>query len=483
MIQILFLLSVYRANIRVKGPYGVHSSLEFGFSKDGEYIMTLSNPSAPMVFGLATNYELDENSILYYEMGSRPNVCHGNMPLSAVQRFVDFNETVTLRGATERKTVLTPFYYGCEEEYTFSVEIDFINGKSHLDYRMYPSSICTPIFIGLFGLLFVLWLVNWFTHFTLDIKIHYFLTTCFGLAVILRGLYYGYLLDLKKVGFLSDSINYSYGVFDSINTLFLLITLILAARGWYIISKKIEGKPLIAPIIFSAAYVILSALLNFLSLGFYDFLIAIGALVCLGFYIFYLTRYVNESLFKITAHIVVIKNQGIDPKTTPVYQKYKMFKLYFRALIVYCICIMVQLFTEVFSGNLLWLPRLLSDLSSLILLCFLFYIFMIRQKRNNGYLIFEEDGDPEEFSQNDIQSFQVDGVEQAAGNEWDENTPLPPVPIIVKNPNEQQPSQTNERGTAPEGANEYSLENIDTNPTLPDGTKNPYKNPIVAPQA
>lgn len=483
MLHVFLLLSIYRVNVLVNGPYATHTNLQFGFKKNGKYSIVLSNPSAPLVFGLATKEEVSSNSIFNFEMSPRPDICHGKYQLAKIQQFAEFNETTVLSGEIPKKGVYTPFYYGCTEDYKFSLEVDFLNGNSHLDYRIYPSTICTPIFIGLFGLLFVLWLINWFTHFTLEIKIHYFLTSCFVLAVVMRGLYYGYLEDMKRVGFISDAIYYSYYIIDSINTLFLLITLILAARGWYIISKKIEYKSLIVPIVFSTLYVILNALLIFLSLGFFDFLVAIGALVCLGFYIFYLTRFVNESLFKITAHILVIKNDGIDPKTTPVYQKYKMFKLFFRALIVYCFCIMISLVAEVFSGDLSWLPHLINDISHFILMCFLFYIFMIRQKRYNGYLIIEDDGDVEECSQNDIQNFQVDNIEGAQGNEWDENTPLPPPPIIVGY--EKEPSKTNERGSMPEGANEYSLENLDNNPTLPDSPpdpNSPYKDPIVAPQ-
>lgn len=486
MLQLVFLLSLNKINVQVNGPYGVHSSLKFGFAKNGHYYLNLSRPSAPMVFGLASKSEIRDNSILNFDYSPRPNFCLGRNPLAQIQQFVNTNETATLSGIIPKKGVYTPFYYACDNKYTFTVLADFMNGNSHLDNRMYPATIYTPIFIGLFGILFILWLVNWFTHFTLEIKIHYFLTTCFTFAVIMRGLYYGYLLDLKKTGFISNGIYYSYYIIDGVNTLFLLITLIFAARGWYIITKKIDFKKLILPLIFSLLFVVFNLLLTFLSLGFYDFVIALVALICLGVYVFYLTRFINESLFKITAHILVIKNEGIDPKSTPVYQKYKMFKLYFKALIVYCVCVIIQLIVECFADDITWLNHLLSDISAIILACFLFYIFMLRQKRYNGYLIIEE-GDVEECSQNDIQNFQNEGVEGAEGVEWDINSPLPPAPVIIGYGSGSIPQ--NKEATA--ANNEYSLDNLDNNhqeqPAAEpkdnkEEPKNPYENPITVQQ-
>ena len=245
-------------------------------------------------------------------------------------------------------------------------------------------------------------------------------------------------------------------------------------------------KKVAVPLVFAVLYVVFNFLLTFLSLGFYDFLIALVTLVFLGFYVFYLAKFVNESLFKITAHILVIKNEGIDPKTTPVYQKYKMFKLYFKALVVYCVLTIVELIIEVFSGDLVWLNQLASDITNFILLCFLFYIFMLKQKRYNGYLMFEENGDVEECSQNDIQNFQAEGIENAGGNEWDENTPLPPPPVIVGYGSTEIPQS---KGAKAPGENEYNLDNLDSTPNAPDDKPkdaekphSPYENPIVVQQ-
>lgn len=473
---VLFLTFLsYHQNVKVSGPYGVQSALEFGFKKGGEYTMIIKDASTTMIFGLLSQSEKKSNSGFSWDISPNYKICRGEFNIATIQQKVQEGETANLTGTIQSKGVYTPFYYGCSQRYTFELYTEFLNGNNHLDYRYMPLSIIIPVFLALYIILLLVWLGNWFYHFTLQIKIHLFITTCFVLSCVLNGLNVGIILDSQRYGYIRDPIYYSYYVFRILKLLFQLATLILAAKGWYITTKKLKFSEIICPIVFGAIFVIFNELLNMLSLGFIDFLIGLASIVCLALYVYYLTKFVSLGLRDVKAHIYVIKNSGIDPKTTPVYSKYKMFKLYYKALLTYAILLIITIIAELFASSVVWLPSFLDYIANFVLFAFLLYIFWIRQKRNNGYLIFDN-GEVEEFSQQDVQSIELDQME--GGNEWDENTPLPPQPIVIPDyPKVEKKSQDHEQRQ--DQQQEHEQEPDPENPG--NAPKSAYGNPIVAP--
>ncbi|OHS96608.1 hypothetical protein TRFO_37183 [Tritrichomonas foetus] len=427
MFSLLFTIVSYRIGVTVHGPYATHTGLQFGFEKGSKYEMKLSNPSSDMVFGLMTKKEVSEYS-WFYITGVDQKICHGESSLAKIQTFAGAGNVTVLSGTIPEKGVYTPFYYGCVPTYQFYIEVDFKNGDSNLDYRYKPLLFTNPLFIALFGILLILWLINWFTHFTLEVKIHFLLTACFALAVLLRGLYYGFLNDTKKNGFVSNSVYYSYYAFDIVNTLFILATLLFAASGWCIITKHLQINQMVIPGIFGALFVLGNALNLFLDVGLWNALIGIVTIACLAVYVYYLVKYINDVAFNISAHLYVIKNSGIEPKSTPIYTKYKMFKFYRISLMTFCTMYIICIIIETFFGSILWLPTFAYDFTYFTFYVMLFFIFMMRQRRKNGYLIFEE-GEAEEFSQQDLES--INQVDLDGGREWDESTPLPPQPMVI----------------------------------------------------
>ena len=471
-------LSSKKYTVTVNSQYAEHTSISFGFEKGGTYSIDIFDTSARLTFNLLNADQLQEshrNALINGVMN-----CNNYQNFSDINGIADVNQPLHIEGVIPSKDIYTPTYVSCSTQYNFKLSIEYKNIDSYLDYRNKPFLIILPVFLGFFGLLFILWLVNWFVFFTLDVKIHYFLTACYSTIVIFMGIYYGYYLNLKNKGTVSDAIYYSYYVFDCLHTAIFLFTLLLASTGWYITTKKIEWKFTIIPGIAIVVFVTLSTVLTivYISSLIVEFIIAIATIVCLCIFVYFVVKNVGNISFHIAAHMLVIQERGINPKTTPVYRKYKMFKVFLASLYVYLGFYIIDIVVQLFGYKIVWLPTLVNCLMYAIIYVLLFFVFMLRKNQNNGYRIFD-DGDVEELSQSDVQQLNLDSFEN--GQEWDGQTPLPPQPFIINGYESTPFSRSSDRNNTQKTNEDTINANDNVNPSsgsnyIPTSPKDPHTN-------
>jgi hypothetical protein len=79
-----------------------------------------------------------------------------------------FTNGNVLRATVSKRDVYIPFYLSCGQVEFSSVRATyfFSNPAGLLDQRWNVAKVYCPIFLALFGILFLIWLINWILHFT-----------------------------------------------------------------------------------------------------------------------------------------------------------------------------------------------------------------------------------------------------------------------------------------------------------------------------
>jgi hypothetical protein len=128
----------------------------------------------------------------------------------------------------------------------------------------------------------------------------------------------------------------------------------------------------------------------------------------------------------IMAHLLMISNAGIDPETTPVWHKRKMFERLQICVIGYAVTILVQLAVEIFVPGVEWVHRMMQDISELAILIGLGIVYKLRGGNRQGFTLIEdvEDG----LMLADIELVDTPQPLRKGGRKWEQGMILPPPP-------------------------------------------------------
>lgn len=140
---IFFCISIYQEKIKVASLKYLFTtpSMIYGFKKNSQVSLKISNLTTKIVFGLATDKEIKKLNSL----DSCLQYCDGQEKLIQIQFFFNQEDT-SVNFQIPSKSILTPFFISCEQVYRFNYEITIINGKNHLDYRFQSMMICLLVF-------------------------------------------------------------------------------------------------------------------------------------------------------------------------------------------------------------------------------------------------------------------------------------------------------------------------------------------------
>jgi hypothetical protein len=290
--------------------------------------------------------------------------------------------------------------------------------------------------VGTISLVLIYWLVNWFTHFTLKIKIHFCLTAVYVLAVAWQALFYGIIMHWNRNGTGGGALRIVYVTASSLYNICLFTVLFLAARGWYIVRTDIKWKNFFAGVGCIGAYVVAGALVSEVTLGFWALLIIALGIAGLSGYIYLVTHAVRSSSAYVLAHMLVIEGQGIDPKSTPIFRKFQMLQLFFKLITVYCVLTILAIFANMFL-KLLWLGPFLYFIVDLYMCCGLAWLLSLRKDLVANYMMLDGDEADNgvlpitEFGEEEIERMTINMEEfSRGGRQYEYGMRLPPPPII-----------------------------------------------------
>lgn len=409
--------------------------IQFGFEKDGNYSIQINNSQNGFFLLGFLNISTYKN---FKKSPPEINQICRNYQNSSFPFPFDFlqTETITIKGNISAKEVKVISIISCvNDKWKINFDITLENPKSKIDFRYNPLKYEQPIVLIISLVILVFWLANWFIYFNAKIPLHYLNTCTFLIIVLVRILDLCYFKDSFKNGFKKP---FYIGVrfISVLQTCFILLSILFAGKGWCIVKTSIPLRQTIKGIVFVFFLILFVTLFDELQpyIGNYNFLFLLGTIVFLFLFGHELLVSIDSVSLLILVHLLLIKNRGIDPSTTPIFQKHKLYHQFEICLMAESFIIIVLLFADTFLEDQYWVSYMIFDIIDISLMAMFAFIFRIRKYDAEGYsMISEIEGCPlEEFTDGDINNLQITSDVLKGGRPWEAGESLPPPVISQK---------------------------------------------------
>jgi hypothetical protein len=397
----------------------------FGFTTAGVYSLTVhSSTTAPILFGLLTSETLETIEV---------DSLNETAVISPIQSLFS-DKPATVYGNISSKGVYKIFVYAEVDSATVVISADFANGASRLDYRAAPALIERPIALVLFSVLLTLWLLNWFLNSNLKIYVHYCLTGMYVSAVLARAarLFYIEYTDVHDFSAGAQAVSLLFRV---IFQLFLYVVILLCANGWCIVRQRLPLSDLVRAISLAAVFLVAETVLDYADLGSNArifFLLVMLTSLCL--YARELVRSSGLASMYIHMYLLEISNSGIDPESTPIWEKSRMFERLQYCIILYMSLMILQMLVSMFTASVSWVMALMEDIADFGAIVALAVVYRLKGGNRNGFTLVGDDAEMGELVLTDLELVPDAGrTLRKGGTRWEEGMPLPPPPSARQN--------------------------------------------------
>lgn len=402
----------------------------YGFYPGGRYTINVSKGETDSLLFLIATYD---DTVRFFEGVNERSPCNWTYNVDYINKIQLEDGKGVASGKVNKKgmyyTTVTPCNPNDDNGYTFY--FTYVNPDSMLSYDEQPCLITVPIIAGIACGLFILWLVNWFMYFSLKNSLHIYFTIGIFFTVIYELLYAFEYYSRDK----SDSkspLFVARKVFRVLQETVLLSAMFLSCRGWCIIHNSIHWGWIVLAFVLSAGITVPYSISDFAYLSTIPNLIdlLIAAIVA-GVYLYFMLRGITDANEAVKAHLYVIAQSGIDPKTTPIHKKYILFSTVCGAVIAY---FLVLIFRSAF--NSIWtLPiyimQLIYDIIIVILISIISFAFRMKKETLKGYMMIGDDGEGELLEKSQFESFDIEHLDHSTVP-YEEGMSLPPQPTVAK---------------------------------------------------
>lgn len=449
----------YRVTGNVKFYYKAGYICDFGFLKGGEFVMTARNNISKFKEGLSRifimtkdQYNSFQNALLNDELDFE-KCDYGEVYDKFLINFTDNYDEILFDGKIDMKRVYYTVIMNCDyklarDEDRYYLDAVFMNPDGQLlDYREIPKLKIFPTFIAIVSIILVLFiglLIYYKRHF---LKLYIFIIVCCLMYILF--LVFSF-ISLKYSSNHDDHSKWEIclTVFECLYCICLCSFLVISSTGWCLLNVELNVKDTIITIFaISAMFSMLFLQVN-VEYGYYEllfFFIEIASMFIVARALFNNTKDAED---KITAHLYVISKDGIDPKTTPIYEKYKMYQIFlYMNMFFFLFIIIVNSIMGLFEVES-WLQSLINIFCQLFALLNPIIIFRPRGKSIDKYmendynksLLNDDDnngggsgiggdfGDRDEVMLDDLDGFDP---RKSQGTEWQDGMKLPLQPILV----------------------------------------------------
>ena len=402
---------------------------DFGFEKGATFelkFLSLESIQHASIFLL--NHE--EKSQLPKNIMNATEICANSSSYTFASLTAN-PESAPLQDKIPNSGVYYPFVADCSnllngKKLQFKIEMKFENPSTHLDTRQVNLLYTLPILIIISAILLAMWYINWFNHRNVGIKLHSFMTATFTCAFLSVLFDYFLILKLNK----SDNDGGLFLVSKIVQLVaaaILFSTLLLASKGWCIIKDKIKICEIALSLFYSFIFMALEELITFVYLGEMEIFVLLIAIIFIGLFIRELISSINDASLHIIAHKLVIQNEGIDPESTPIAFKHRMYQYFQYTVVAGCIAIILRIAVSSIFGVDEWIDTTLSVSIAMILLTILGLIFKLRDQDVAGYsFVGTNHGEHSmEIPLNDIEDI------KDSRHELKQEEPLPAPPVDV----------------------------------------------------
>lgn len=412
---------------------------DFGFEIGGSLSVSLSAIESKNIFYVITSES--EDQLLQHNISYGDTLCavgENNLTIFDIEHHSKITRNVTSKQVLFFKLVNCG--YEQNDVTKLTVIHRFSNPMSAMDYRWQGITSVKKFFVVCFVVLFMMWIVNWVMHFGIQIWIHYGFTATFTIIAAMNIIRLVELTDLDKndISVVWTPVRITAEVFAAA---VFCITILLAAKGWCILRDELGLKEVIASIAYSVFFIVLVTIARYVHLGTAELAVWVGVMFFVVLFVRELIVSINDASLHILAHLLAISNAGIEAKSTPVYRKHLMYRLFEWTIIGGFVLVLIKICVHLFVRLDFWISESLNDAIILTVLTALALIFRLRNTTVSGYANMNpQDADGvDELVLSDIESLNVNSEEiNRSGRKWEEGMPLPGMPNIVQKAEEEE---------------------------------------------
>lgn len=404
----------------------------FGFLPNATFNFTvLANVSdqTTIILGLLTENEHSYTFSVDYDLDM---ICSGNMSfgeINSTQRFR--NHRISWVGKIRTQKVLHPVFMSCHNDtFDFTSILDFQNIKSCLDYRRIPMLKSKFYVVGGYGVMLIVSLYNYIYFYKHGKPLHLMITLSLMISIASSILSYFRLKHENTTDQLA-SIQYISEAFSFVGNVIMFTTMILAARGWGLLSEKISLKNVVRTILVTMVFFSLITYSQYADVHLFQVVLTFIILVLIVVLLRLVVFSINEAELLILAHLYVISQSGIDPSSTPVYKKHHIYQVYQNSVISYFTVSILKLISVLFLELDFWVADLIEEISNIMMYFVLIWCFRIRRVDTNGYSLIGKAG--RVLTMNDLENISVDDrqIHNHDLLQWEDGMTLPPPPDLL----------------------------------------------------
>ena len=358
----------------------------FGFQEGGIANFNFTFPKTykeNVTILLLTNFEFSKFS---QGNADEQNNCY-NFSYSNYMQFLVNESLSNVSINISVHSVLNPIIIPCSkhDQDTYDLTTNFKNPSTNLDYRDIPSLNILIGFICVHFVLLIIWIVVSIYHHRNFNSIHTFLLCIYIIFIC-------YLLlaeiSLRQWVHSDDSTNWSlvYSIVLFLFEVSLFSTLVIAAGGWGILQVKPRIFDVIVIVLASILAFVMNIIFKYANSGQLGFLVFVFQLIGIFVLLWYMFQNVAESQLRIIAHLHLIKVTGIDPLSTPIYERFTLFSN-FLILIVFDFLglFLSAIITEFFNADN-WVSDLCLNIFLSVILAGLLWLHRPRKSTIEKYI-------------------------------------------------------------------------------------------------
>jgi hypothetical protein len=148
-----------------------------------------------------------------------------------------------------------------------------------------------------------------------------------------------------------------------------------------------------------------------------------------------LLKSTNDAFLYIMAHLLAIANEGINARSTPIFQKYRMYRRFQIILLIGSIELILYLVLSILAKLAFVADEAATDVLILTVFIMLAFVFRLRGESQGSYLRIaddEHDGEAQEIQLADLEAVDLNSSRLNGGRDWESGMRLPGQPEIAR---------------------------------------------------
>jgi hypothetical protein len=329
----------------------------------------------------------------------------------------------------------------------YFVDANFTNPNGqHLDARDVPSLHVLPVAIVIFFVLLVFWVVLIVIKRGGFHRMHIFI----GLIVVFyllflafyeASLYYGQEVHLPTVWTRLRI------AFDSLYDALFFSVVVVASSGCFLLNVEIRWYSVVLAVGSVTMFVGSSFVQLHLDLALWEIVVIFVQFASLAWILWTIWQNTLSARRAIRAHLLVIQNDGIEPTSTPIYQKFMLYHIFlYVAGIAFVLFLALNVFLA-FVGADAWVVGMVGNIVQFLLIGALMFLFRPRGAEIDRFMVPDsatEGQERGEVALEDLDSFAPDGAGEGM-RQWETGMELPLQPVVVSSKEQKRKSVREEQ--------------------------------------